>query len=120
MLVCYDLRFPELARAYAVAGAEMLLLAAAWPQARRAHWDLLLQARAVENLLFMAAVNRVGEGRFGPFGGGSAVIAPDGRVVARAEQHPQVLLATVDLAQVAARRAAFPALDDRRPSCYAL
>ncbi|NPA31443.1 MAG: carbon-nitrogen family hydrolase [Chloroflexi bacterium] len=118
VLVCYDLRFPELARGYALRGADALVVLGAWPAARRDHWDLLLRARAVENLLFVLAVNRVGPGRYGPFGGGSAVVDPWGQVLAQAHDAAQVLTVRVDLAATRQRRAAFPALADRRPECY--
>ncbi|MBI2873496.1 MAG: carbon-nitrogen family hydrolase [Firmicutes bacterium] len=59
LAVCYDLRFPELFRGYAAAGASVILLPAAWPAERSSHWRLLLQARAVENQCYMAGVNCV-------------------------------------------------------------
>ncbi len=120
VLVCYDVRFPELARAYALAGAQGLLLMAAWPMARRAHWDVLVQARAVENVLFVAAVNRVGPGRYGPFGGGSMVVDPWGHVQQHGGTREGIVYATLDFGQTAQRRAGFPVLDDRREECYTL
>ena len=57
--ICYDLRFPELYRPYAAAGARLILVVAEWPERRISHWGKLLQARAIENQAFMAGVNKV-------------------------------------------------------------
>ncbi len=58
--ICYDLRFPELFRGYALAGVRLILLPAEWPHPRLEHWRTLLRARAIENQCFVAACNRVG------------------------------------------------------------
>ena len=60
LAICYDLRFPELFRRYALEGARLLILPAAWPHPRRMHWRTLLRSRAIENQCFVAACNRVG------------------------------------------------------------
>lgn len=126
MAVCYDLRFPELMRACALAGARAMLVPAAWPRARREHWDLLLRARAVENQCFVAGVNQTGvepvedsDGEY-VYGGGSAVYGPWGETVAMADENggEQVLTVEMDLSQVDKVRASFPVLPDRRPEAY--
>ena len=58
LAICYDLRFPELLRGYALAGARLMLLPAEWPHPRREHWRTLLRARAIENQCYVAACNR--------------------------------------------------------------
>ncbi|RLT54313.1 MAG: carbon-nitrogen family hydrolase, partial [Chloroflexi bacterium] len=78
LAICYDLRFGELFRGYALAGAELALLPALWPAVRRAHWSTLLRARAIENQMFMAAVNCAGRVGNTEFGGASAVVGPWG------------------------------------------
>ncbi len=83
-LVCYDLRFPELARVQVQQGAEILVVCGQWPQARISHWRLLLQARAVENQVFVVACNRVGTSGDISFGGHSMIIAPDGVILGEA------------------------------------
>ena len=60
LLTCYDIRFPELARKLTIAGAEMLLVPAAFPRVRISHWETILACRAIENQAYVAAVNRVG------------------------------------------------------------
>ncbi|MEN8258503.1 MAG: D-glycero-beta-D-manno-heptose 1-phosphate adenylyltransferase [Thermodesulfobacteriota bacterium] len=90
-LVCYDLRFPELARIQVQQGAEVLVVCGQWPQARISHWRLLLQARAVENQVFVVACNRVGESGETSFGGHSMIIAPDGTILQEAGDESQVI-----------------------------
>ena len=83
-LVCYDLRFPELARNLVWQGATVLLVCGQWPLARVEHWRLLLQARALENQVFVVACNRVGTTGNTTFGGHSMVVGPDGVILVEA------------------------------------
>jgi predicted amidohydrolase len=93
--VCYDLRFPELFRAYALRGVQLQLLPAAFPQPRREHWRILIRARAIENQCFVAATNQVG-----------------------AEDCEEVITATVDVEEVGRVRSKMTVLQDRRPEVY--
>jgi rfaE bifunctional protein nucleotidyltransferase chain/domain len=106
-LVCYDLRFPELARAQVQRGAELLVVCGQWPQARISHWRLLLQARAVENQVFVVACNRVGVSGGTRFGGHSMIIGPDGTLLHEAGEEGAVLGGNLDAAQLARVRNAF-------------
>lgn len=115
--VCYDLRFPEPFR-FAAPDTDLFALVANWPEARRAHWSTLLRARAIENLCYVAGVNRVGEGGGLRYDGGSAVISPWGEVLAEGRSEETVLFADVDAAVVSDARTKFPALTDRRPEAY--
>ena len=110
--ICYDLRFPELWRHAALAGAELLLLSACWPQVRQAHWRALAIARAIENQAFVVACNRVGNEPNARYAGGSLVVAPDGEVLAEAGSEKTALFADIDPERVRAWRAKFPALRD--------
>ena len=83
-LVCYDLRFPELAKSQAAQGAGLLVVSAQWPEARREQWRTLAMARAIENQIFVVACNRCGVTGKTEFGGHSLIIAPDGAVLAEA------------------------------------
>ena len=76
LAICYDLRFAELFRKYALAGAKAIIIPAEWPSRRTVHWQTLLRARAIENQMYIIAVNRVGESKGEIFGGRSAVIDP--------------------------------------------
>lgn len=118
--ICYDLRFPELFRGYAVAGARLILLPSEWPHPRLAHWRTLLRARAIEDQCFIAAVNRVGSDRTNTFCGHSAIIDPWGETIAEADADSPILLtASIDLSQADEVRRRIPVLADRRPECYA-
>lgn len=115
--VCYDMRFPELFRAEALAGAEILTAPAAFTrQTGEAHWHILLRARAIENNCFMLAAAQGGlheDGR--ETYGHSIAIDPWGRVLAEvAGDEPGIALAEVDTGEVAAIRAKVPNLKNRR------
>jgi len=111
---CYDLRFPELFRTQVDAGSQLFLVAAAWPAARLAHWQLLLRARALENQSYLLACNAAG--RQGPvqLAGRSAVVDPWGEVLAEAGEGAQTLTVELDPDLVVRARKEFPALADRR------
>jgi omega-amidase len=117
--ICYDLRFPELARCYALEGAKLLLIPAEWPAARIVNWQILLRARAIENQVFVAACNCVGKSGAELFGGRSALIAPNGDVLAEASgSEEELLTAEIDLNLVDTVRTAIPVYQDRRPEVY--
>jgi predicted amidohydrolase len=116
-LVCYDLRFPEPFR-LAAEETDLFAVIANWPERRRHHWSLLLRARAVENLAFVAGVNRVGEGDGLRYLGDSALVGPWGETVVSAAEQETLLVADVDAAAVAEARRKFPVLADRRPASY--
>jgi len=115
--ICYDLRFPELFRAVVdVCGLVMVI--ASWPATRQLHWDLLLQARAVESQGFVVGVNRVGEGGGHVFTGGSAIIDPLGQVLAKAGDEERLIIADLNPAKVTEVRGTLPFLRDRRPQLF--
>ncbi|MEV0785178.1 carbon-nitrogen family hydrolase [Streptomyces sp. NPDC050423] len=114
LATCYDLRFPEMFRGLVDAGAETLVVAAGWPERRRAHWTLLAQARAVENQAYVLAVGCAGTHAGVPQAGHSIVVDPWGEVLAEAGADEEVLSVEFDPSRVAATREQFPALKDRR------
>jgi predicted amidohydrolase len=116
--ICYDLRFPELYRALVDAGAEVLAVPAAFTLTTgRDHWEPLLRARAIENQAWLLAPGQVGQhddqGLRNSYGH-SMIVDPWGHVVARASDGPNLALAEVDLARVAAVRRAIPVCAHRR------
>ena len=115
--VCYDLRFPEPFR-LAAAETDLFVVIANWPEERREHWRTLLRARAIENLAYVAGVNRVGDGGRLHYAGDSAAISPLGETLAEGGDKKKVLFADVEPPAVQRLRSRFPALDDRRPSAY--
>ncbi len=115
MVVCYDLRFPELFRLMTDRGADMVLVASAWPFPRVHAWSTLLRARALENQIYMVAANGVGPTKYGPpLCGNSAIVDPWGTVVAGVGDDPGVAEAIVDLQRVNETRQRFRQLADRR------
>lgn len=118
--VCYDLRFPELYRRLAAAGADVLTVPAAFTAVTgRAHWEVLLRARAVENQCVVIAAGQVG-----PAGNGlvchghSMIVDPWGEVLAEQVDGPGVVVADVDADRLAEVRATLPALHHRRPDLF--
>lgn len=114
-LLCYDLRFPELFRLATHEGAQLFSLGACWPVERIAHWRALLIARAIEGQAWVMGCNRVGNDPNLSYGGTSIIIAPDGTVLAEADQKEEcVLRATLSIADGAKFRERFPVLNDAR------
>ena len=117
LTICYDLRFPHLFRALAKAGANVIFVPASFTRPTgEAHWEVLLRARAIETGAFVLAPAQGGfheDGR-GTFGH-SLVVTPWGQVIAKLDHdEPGVLLADLDMAEVAKARGAVPALTHDR------
>jgi predicted amidohydrolase len=116
--ICYDLRFPELYRALAVAGAELLAVPAVFTaHTGRDHWEVLLRARAIENGAYVLAAAGCGPGGPGAIAawGHSMVVDPWGHVIASAGAAEGIVRAELDLDLVRAARRQIPVLANRRP-----
>ena len=111
---CYDLRYPESYRMMVDAGAEVFLVASAWPNARLEHWQLLTRTRALERQAFLVAANLAGANAGVDLAGRSVVVDPWGVPVADAGRGERTAVADVDLDDDRAAREEFPALADRR------
>ncbi|MFW6691922.1 carbon-nitrogen hydrolase family protein [Streptomyces sp. MAR4 CNX-425] len=112
VMTCYDLRFPEMARFLVDAGADALVVPAAWVAGpvKEDHWTTLLRARAIENTAYV-----LGCGQTGPtWCGQSAVVDPMGQIAASAGETPGTASAVLDAARVAEVRAKNPSLANRR------
>jgi len=120
LAVCYDLRFPELFRACALAGASMVFLPAEWPHPRLAHWQILLRARAIENQMFIIACNRVGQSGADTFFGHSCVIDPAGEALLEAGDAEALLTVQLQMDKVDQIRKNIPVFQDRRSDVYNL
>lgn len=122
--ICYDLRFPELFRRYALEGAKMVILPCEWPEPRLHHYQTLLRARAIENGMYIVAVNRVGSdidemnGTETRFFGHSCIIDPWGEIVFEAGYMEGVFTVAVEMDKVEEARRAIPSLAGRRPELY--
>jgi len=112
-LVCYDLRFPEIAARHAFAGAQLLLVSAQWPRSRLEHWRILLRARAVENQLYVVACNSCGVAGEIVFAGHSMVVAPDGRIMAEASEGEEALSCSLSQGEVEGLRSRFCSVAER-------
>jgi len=116
LTVCYDLRFPALYRAVAEAGATMLAIPSAFTkQTGEAHWHILNRARAIENGCFVFAAAQGGKHENGrETYGHSLIVDPWGRVLAEGGTEPDVVIAEIDMTQVAAARSRIPSLQHGR------
>ena len=110
--ICYDLRFPLWCRNQAMI-YDLAIFVANWPSARALHWRTLLQARAIENLCYVAGVNRVGaDGNGRAYLGDSTVIDPRGAVVYHRAEQEDVCTMTLSREALDTYREAFPAWKD--------
>ena len=118
VIICYDIRFPELVRSLALPGMDILFVVAQWPKARVRQLDLMLRARAIENQCYAALCNGCGTAAGTVFGGGSAVVGLLGETLASAGGRERIIRATLDLGKLESIRAALPIFQDRRPELY--
>ena len=117
-VICYDLRFPEWIRSHVLDGAKIMFIPAEWPTKRIDHWQLLLQARAIENQCFIVAVNRIGTDPNNEFNGHSMVIAPWGELLISGQTDEGIYYADLDLQEVDHVRKTIPVFQDRRTDLY--
>lgn len=116
--ICYDIRFPELARTLALKGAKLLFVPAEWPHPRLHHWRTLLMARAIENQMYVIACNRTGRSGKDSFFGHSLIIDPWGEIVTEGGEGEEIVSGTINLALVDQVRGRIPVFADRRPKLY--
>lgn len=117
--ICYDLRFPELFRKYALEEkAKIVIISAEWPEARIAHWRALMVARAIENQCFMVAVNAAGETAGTVYGGHSMIVDPWGKIIVEAGDDPQTITVEIEIDAVDEARQKLPVLEDIRRDIY--
>jgi len=118
VIICYDLRFPELSRRLALEGARVICVPAQWPKPRQEHWRTLLRARAIENQLYVVSCNACGLIGKLDFFGMSMIIDPKGAVVADAGETVCEILVPLDCQALEDWRAQIPCFADRRPELY--
>ncbi len=106
-MICYDIRFPELARRLSQEGANLLLVSSLWPLSRKENLLTLLRARAMENQYFLVAANACGRCGDVEFAGASLVAAPDGSLLSQAGDREELILARLDLDKIQSLRAFF-------------
>ena len=119
LMVCYDAFFPELAKAYALRGADVLLVISAAPATSKAFFDKILPARAIENTIFIMYTNLVGTELNIVFQGGTQAIGPRAEDLGRAKDFAEeVVVAEVDLRQLKVAREFRPTIRDTRPELW--
>jgi len=113
LMICYDLRFPEICRELISKGAEVLVVCSAWPFPREIHWEILTHARAIENQCYVIGSNRVGTDGPLTFCGSSRVIYPEGMLVETASpKQEQLLFVEIARESVTSLRNQLPFLKD--------
>ncbi len=112
LMTCYDLRFPEMALSLALAGAQVLVLPAAWVKGplKEHHWATLLAARALDTTCYLVAAGECGSKNIGQ----SRILDPLGVTIAAAAEAPALLFAEISPARIAHARAQLPVLTNRR------
>lgn len=118
LAICYDLRFPEFARAMALDGAKVLYLPAQWPSVRGYAWELLNKASAAFNQMYVCAVNCAGVFKGQEFYGHSMVVSPLGEVIAMAGTQEEILYVEFDIEAVNKARTSMSMLQDLRHDLY--
>ncbi len=116
LMICYDLRFPEIARILAAKGAEVLLSPSAWVQGemKLEHWQTMIRARAIENGCYAVAPNQVGN----IYIGHSMVVDPFGRIILEMEEKEGLEVVELDSTRVREVRDKLPLLSNRREDVY--
>lgn len=118
IIICYDLRFPEMIRKLALQGLDMLFVVSQWPKERTFHLRTLTTARAIENQMFVVCCNSCGTAEETIYGGNSAVIDPFGKTLALAGENEEIISAACDMQILSNIRRSIPVFRDRRPDIY--
>jgi predicted amidohydrolase len=112
VMICYDLRFPEIARKLTFDGVKIIFVPSQWPISRIEHFKVLLRARAIENQLFVIGINRYGLENENFFGGNSLVISPKGEIILDMGIGEKFSVIDIDINEVDEYRRSFPVLND--------
>jgi predicted amidohydrolase len=115
LFVCFDLRFPELFQAVAPE-VDACVVIANWPSARQRHWEVLTQARAIENQCYVVAVNRIGEGDGLEYRGGSVIFDAWGERCDKPAPNSSLRIGEISRSMVSSVREKFPLIEDKRRS----
>lgn len=118
LVICYDIRFPELTRSLALKGTDMLFMVSQWPKERVFHLKSLITARAIENQMFVVCCNSCGTAGETVYGGSSAVISPLGETLAAAGDAEEILTCSCSMEVLEDIRGRIPVFRDRRPELY--
>lgn len=120
IIICYDVRFPELTRSMTIDGLDYLFMVSQWPNVRTHHLRILTQARAIENQMFVACCNSCGTAGDTVYGGTSAIINPWGETLAIAGENEEIITAECDSSILKNIRETINVFADRRAEIYKL
>jgi len=119
LMICYDLRFPEMSRKLVLSGARVLVLCSAWPFPRLIHWQTLIAARAIENQCYFIAANRTGADGPAVFCGSSRIVDPYGIIVtSAAENREELIVGEISEETIVSVRNNMPIFQHRRVDLY--
>lgn len=120
IIICYDIRFPELVRTMALEGVDLLFVPVQWPDKRISHLDILARARAIENQMFLALCNSIAPVGRTICGGHSAIIDTWGEYLAQAGTEEEIISGELDFSTIEKIRSSINVFRDRRPQLYQL
>ena len=114
IMTCYDIRFVEISRLYSLKGTEAIIVVANFPKPKINHWRTLLQARAIENQIYIIACNRIGKNYFGH----SLIIDPWGEIIEEGNNKETIISGIIDVNKIKEVRNKIPMYKDRHPENY--
>lgn len=118
IVICYDIRFPELLRSIALKSIDVLFVVAQWPDIRNEHWKILTRARAIENQIFLAACCSCGKAGGTQYGGSSVLLDPWGKVICEAGGKEEITSGDINFDILTQIRSSINVYADRRPDLY--
>lgn len=117
-VICYDMRFPELIRTATLRGVDLMFIPAQWPLTRKLHWITLATARAIENQMFVCAVNACGYAGEVKYGGNSLLVNPWGEEICHLGAEEEIQAAEIDMGIIQGIRESINIFRDRKPEYY--
>ncbi|MDU4961897.1 MAG: carbon-nitrogen family hydrolase [Sporomusaceae bacterium] len=117
-VICYDVRFPEFIRTAALRGTDLLFIPAQWPLVRKQHWVTLVTARAIENQMFVCAVNGCGNAGETKYGGNSLLVDPWGEPICHLGEAEAIETGEIDMTVIEKIRESINIFRDRKPAYY--
>ena len=117
-IICYDIRFPEWVRVYALSGIDVLFVCGEWVDVRMDLWKTMLRAHAIENTVYIVGVNCAGPSGDIVYGGGSLVIGPNGEILFEGSEKPDTGFVDLDLDALAETRGFLRVFESRHPELY--
>ncbi|WP_138420416.1 carbon-nitrogen hydrolase family protein [Aquibacillus sediminis] len=116
LMVCYEVRFPEICRKLALDGADFIFMPAAWAAGlmKEDHWQTILKTRAIENTIYVFAADQVGN----IFSGRSMIVDPMGVILSGAGEEESLIISEIDIDRIKRVREKLPSVADRKPELY--